>query len=186
MTRNKVEDVTVSGLEGISFEWNCSVGCCRREGWFEYNVCILDCLQYTDTTHKISLKNCKNLFASGDGIYLLDAHIIYDHHRRQVSHRYDYFVCRYAESTLFHFSCFLYSYEAGDVGWLKACWHPADWWGVMGDHLFRWFAKIGCWPSSPSKTTRGSPFINAISCMCMCVEGVCVCKCFPRWFGQTF
>ena len=81
------------------------------------------------------------------------------------------FVCRYAESTLFHFSCFLYSYEAGDVGWLKACWHPADWWGVMGDHLFCWFAKIGCWPSSPSKTTRGSPFINnAISCMCMCVQ----------------
>ena len=55
------------------------------------HVCILDCLQYTDTTHKISLKNCKNLFASGDGINLLDAHIIYDHHRRQVSHRYDYF-----------------------------------------------------------------------------------------------
>ena len=70
--------------------------------------------------------------------------------------------------------------------WLKSSWHPADWWGVMGDHLFCWFAKIGCWPSSPSKTTRGSPFINAISCMCMCVEGVYVCKCFPRWFGQTF
>ena len=51
MTRNKVEDVTVSGLGALSFEWNCSVDYGRREVWFEYSVYILDSLQHMDTTH---------------------------------------------------------------------------------------------------------------------------------------